>query len=245
MEYNQKHPTTPFKPQCGPVFTICPVLIETNRAKNFTIIDVVEVLFHNLISPNWISHSYPFGLQMLEYLTQRHSEDYKHLCYVDDQQLSHLHQYSEPPGIEAWCGWRYPTHDDYLCMINAFESVANRCNTDARVVEEWVRAGDPTTYKYLTCREYPTTTEEYRTTGNPLPSTQAGPSRTTSDLIRCERSHTPEDSPLIPHTSCPDATTSSGSCHRSRSASPVRSSGPPSHSCSLSSRPTKTDCCTI
>jgi hypothetical protein len=70
LEYNQKHPSTPFAQQHGPAYTICPILIETNQAKSFTIVNIVEVLFHNLISPNWINHSYPFGLQILEYLTQ-------------------------------------------------------------------------------------------------------------------------------------------------------------------------------
>jgi len=125
-EHNRTHPTRPFEAQIGPTFILHRLRIEANHAANLGLQDVVDVLIDNCIPPEWVDHSYPFGLA---YLEAHHSGNPLHQAMLDEtdnEQLAQLQRYGIPPAITAWDGWRHPSERDIACLHLIMEVAEDR-----------------------------------------------------------------------------------------------------------------------
>jgi hypothetical protein len=86
--------------------------LESSRAPNLTISDVINALIDNRVPPEWVDHSYPRGVIILNGLHTGSPIHQGLFDAIDNERLACLHIYGEPPAITLWDGWRHPSESE-------------------------------------------------------------------------------------------------------------------------------------
>ncbi|KAG5348990.1 hypothetical protein C0989_006672 [Termitomyces sp. Mn162] len=89
--YAVANPTQPFVAQFGANLEIQQLHVPDNQVQNFTDNDMICVLIHNRIPPDWVDHAYTYGMRLAVYGT--------------------------PPAIPNWDGWQEISKEDHYCLL--------------------------------------------------------------------------------------------------------------------------------
>ncbi|KAG6873252.1 hypothetical protein C0992_008927 [Termitomyces sp. T32_za158] len=123
--------TRPFVAQYGADVEIRQVHVPDNQVQNFSDDDVLCVLIHNRIPPDWVDHAYTYGVVYLEQQFHQPTMSLDVFRDVDDERLQRLSVYGTPPAIPHWDGWREISEEDRYCLLfKCAEEVAAQIDTE-------------------------------------------------------------------------------------------------------------------
>ena len=112
VDHDRANPQTPFTPQGGPTFTISRARIEPSNAPNTSIQDVIHALLDNRIPPEWVDHSYAFGIIFMNAHYNGAPIHRELFDFIDNERIARIQRYGIPAAITAWGGWRNPGGDE-------------------------------------------------------------------------------------------------------------------------------------
>ncbi|KAG6893898.1 hypothetical protein C0992_008248 [Termitomyces sp. T32_za158] len=115
--YAAANPTHPFVAQYGADVEIRQVHVPDDQVQNFSDDDVLCVLIHNRIPPDWVDHAYTYGVVYLEQQFHQPTMSLDVFRDVDDERLQRLSVYRAPPAIPHWDGWREISEEDHYCLL--------------------------------------------------------------------------------------------------------------------------------
>ncbi|XP_006459863.1 hypothetical protein AGABI2DRAFT_116823 [Agaricus bisporus var. bisporus H97] len=119
--YNQEHPSSPFIPQSGSDYDIKWVDYPTSMTHNFGTNEVLRCLIDNRIPPEWIDHSYLYGLHFMGNNFADSSMHFDYYRSINEMRLTSLARHGIPKAIPEWDGWRYPSIDDHLHLMRIID----------------------------------------------------------------------------------------------------------------------------
>ncbi|KAG6885659.1 hypothetical protein C0992_004978 [Termitomyces sp. T32_za158] len=97
--------TRPFVAQYGADMEICQVHVPEDQVRNFSDNNVICVLIHKRIPPDWVDHAYTYGVVYLEQQFHQPMMSLDIFRDVYDKRLQRLSIYGTPPTIPNWDGW--------------------------------------------------------------------------------------------------------------------------------------------
>ncbi|KAG6883798.1 hypothetical protein C0992_007739 [Termitomyces sp. T32_za158] len=115
-DYNAANPLTPFSPMSWTDIQLHTPHFDATVAVNITDADIIRTMLANSIPVEWVDHAYTFGVVYLEthfFEVNALIDQYQE---IDDERHQRLDQYSKPPAIPQWDGWRVQTKSDMICL---------------------------------------------------------------------------------------------------------------------------------
>jgi hypothetical protein len=136
--------------------------LDSSRAANLSIEDIISVFLDNCIPPEWADHAYAYGVVGLNGLYNGSPINQGLLDTLDNERLARLHIYGEPHAISDWDRWHHPTLNEVRILhdITDQEDLRN-VGRDPRDVlghlrglesPAWLLAGQMGVVEYLTGR---------------------------------------------------------------------------------------------
>jgi hypothetical protein len=180
VEYDRANPQSPFVPQGGPTYTIHRPHLDTSRAANFSLQDIINILIDNRIPLSWVDHSYAFGVIALNNMYMGSTLVRSIIDPHDNERLARLRTYGVPPAITEWNGWHHPTPEEVhtLHAIEVCESTRPSCRgprdasapTRDLTTTAWLLVGRTGVVEYLTHRPQDAASQYAASHPIPLPS---------------------------------------------------------------------------
>ncbi|KAG6875941.1 hypothetical protein C0992_001661 [Termitomyces sp. T32_za158] len=129
--YAAANPTCPFMAQYGADVEICQAHVPDNQVWNFSNDDAIHILIHNRIPPDWVDHTYTYGMVYLEQQFHQLTMSLDIFQDVNDERLQRFSVYGTPPAIPNWDGWREISEEDRYCLLfKCTDKVAAHIDTE-------------------------------------------------------------------------------------------------------------------
>ncbi|KAG6894079.1 hypothetical protein C0992_007588 [Termitomyces sp. T32_za158] len=126
--------------QYGADVEICQVHVPDDQVQNFSDDDVLCVLIHNRIPPDWVDHAYTYGVVYLEQQFHQPMMSLDIFRDVNDERLQRLSVYGTPYTIPHWDGWREISEEDrYRLLFKRAKEVAAQIDTEGLGLYYYIR----------------------------------------------------------------------------------------------------------